>query len=76
MGTVDAVDTSETSGSHSHKHDADSCDSSVCCAIYARFDSEISAKYTPLVSQLVTTERYQKLPTIVIPIFIPPQNHA
>jgi hypothetical protein len=76
LGNVDAADTSGTSGSHSHKHDADSCDSTICCAEYESLDSGITIKYAPLVSVLVTTERYQELPMVVIPIFIPPQNLA
>jgi hypothetical protein len=74
LGNVDTANTSGTSGSHSHNHDADDCDSSVCCAEYVTMDSEITVKFAPLVSALVTTERYQKLPTVVMPIFIPPQN--
>jgi hypothetical protein len=76
LGNVDTADTSGTSGSNSHNQDIDSCDSTVCCAEYVPMDSEITIKYAPLVSVLVATERYQKLPTVVIPIFIPPQNLA
>jgi hypothetical protein len=76
LGNVDAADTSDTSGNPSHNNDADNCESSVCCAEYVNPDSGVTLKYAPLVSVLVMTERYQKLPTVVIPIFIPPQNLA
>jgi hypothetical protein len=32
--------------------------------------------YTPIVSVIVTPERFQELPMVVMPIFIPPQNLA
>jgi hypothetical protein len=37
-------------------------------------DSEITVNYAPLVSVIVIPESYQKLPKVVIPIFVPPQS--
>ena len=76
LGNPDTVDTSGTSGNNSHIQDADSCDSTVCCAVYVNLNSEITVMYAPLVSVIDTHERYQELPNVVMPIFIPPQNLA
>jgi hypothetical protein len=70
------MDTSGSPGSHSHNQDADNCDTTICCAEYINISSGITISYTPLVTALVVPERYQKLPIIVLPIFIPPQNLA
>lgn len=59
-----------------HNQDVDNCDSTVCCAQYVSLNSWFAVVYAPLVSVFVTFEPYQKLPDVVIPIFIPPQNLA
>jgi len=74
LGGNDLVDTSETSANHTHDQNTDSCDSTVCCAEYAPLDSGAALLYQPLVSALITNERRSRLPSVVIPIFIPPQN--
>jgi hypothetical protein len=74
MGNPDVADTPCKSGSHSHSQDADSCDSTVCCAEYTSPKSGISVVYLPLVSEIVVPQQYQKLPNVVIPIFVPPQS--
>lgn len=76
LGHTDIVDTSGNPQSPSHSQDADNCDSTFCCAYYIIQLPEIAVNYAPLVSTFVMPERYQKLPTVVIPIFIPPQNLA
>lgn len=77
LGNSYSVDTADNSGSHTHSSkDADSCDSSFCCAEYIIQLPEITAVYAPSVSVTSLPESYQQLPTVVIPIFIPPQNFA
>jgi hypothetical protein len=76
LGNQDIVDTTGNSKSHTHSQNADNCDSTFCCADYVVQLTGITVNYTPLVSSFVMPERYNKLPTIVIPIFIPPQNFA
>ncbi len=71
-----SADTSGQSGSHTPGHDDDGCDSTVCCAEYVHLDSGITIIYAPLVSVNNLPVPYQKLPPVVIPIFIPPQNLA
>jgi hypothetical protein len=75
-GHPDSADTSGQSGSHTHDQDSDNCDSTVCCAEYVSLDSVITINYTPLVSVSIPSGQYQKLPPVVIPIFIPPQNQS
>jgi hypothetical protein len=70
----DISDTSGVPGSHSHSHDADNCDSTFCCAECTHLQHEIPVVYSPRVTVLEIFERYQHFPTVVIPIFIPPQN--
>ncbi len=70
----DTEDTSGKSGNHSHDQDTDSCDSTVCCAEYVNLSPDNTVIYAPLVSVVVTPETFQKLPKIVIPIFVPPQS--
>jgi hypothetical protein len=74
LGGSDMVDTTNQSGSHSHTHDSDNCDSTLCCADAVIPFSEITLTYAPIVSVYVVPERYQRLPNVVIPIFLPPQN--
>ncbi len=74
LGNHDTADTSETSGNPSHSQDADSCSSTVCCAAYTIQNFETMVVYVPLVSAIVTSERHHELPTVVIPIFVPPQS--
>lgn len=76
LGSTDIVDTSGHSGSDSHSHDGDNCESNICCvdAVFPCFVDMIP--YAPLVSLYVVPERDQQLPSVVIPIFIPPQNLA
>jgi hypothetical protein len=76
LRTPDIVDTSDNFGSNSDNNDADSCGTTVCCAEYIIQDAGITLKYAPLESLLITPERYYELPTVVIPIFVPPQNLA
>ncbi len=73
MGNADTIDTSGTS-SHSHHQDADGCDLTVCCAEYINLHSGIAVIYAPLVSVIIPRERYQKLPNVIRPIFVPPQS--
>lgn len=71
----DVVDTSDDSGSRLPSHqDSDGCDSAVCCAEYIHFGFRTMLVYEPLVSVALASEQHPRLPTIVIPIFIPPQN--
>jgi hypothetical protein len=74
LGHQDSADTSGQSGSHTHSQDSDDCDSTVCCAEYVSVDSVITINYSPLVTIDFPSRMYQKLPPVVIPIFIPPQN--
>jgi hypothetical protein len=79
LGKPDSADTSGTTGttgSSTHSQDADNCDSTFCCAVYLHDDTRAAIIYLPLVSALFPPERSQKLPKIVIPIFIPPQKLA
>ena len=76
LGAPDTVDSSGKSGCPSHNQDADSCDSTVCCAEFTHLNDGISVAYAPLVSLLVTPEKYQKLPKVIIPIFVPPQSRT
>jgi hypothetical protein len=66
-------DTVDTSGTTTHSHDADNCDSSACCAVCIHADSLIAVTYAPLVSDYVVSEQYFEFPQVVIPIPIPPQ---
>ncbi len=74
LGSPDVVDTSGGAGSNSHNQDSDNCDSTFCCAVYVNLNTEITVVYAPLVSLIVTDDRYQQLPNIVSPIFVPPQS--
>jgi hypothetical protein len=76
LDNPDTADSSGKSGSHSHSQDADSCDTTICCEEYINLSSEITIIYAPLVSAIVTHECYQRLPKVVIPIFVPPQSLA
>ena len=71
-----SVDTSGNSGSHSHNQDVDVSDSTICCEENVYLNSLITVIYAPLVSVIVLPERYQELPNVVIPIFVPPQSLA
>ena len=68
------VDASGKSGGNPHNQDADVCDSTVCCEENMYLNSKITVNYAPLVSVIVISESYQKLPKVVIPIFVPPQS--
>lgn len=68
------TDTSGNGTHHSHSQDSDNCDSTVCCADSGIQLTGIFASYAPVVSEIVTTESYQRLPAIVMPIITPPQN--
>jgi hypothetical protein len=74
LGGADLADSSEDTGRHSHNQDADSCDSTVCCAACIQLNSGVTLVYTPLVSPFRLPERNQYLPQVVIPIFVPPQS--
>jgi len=76
LRTPDIVDTSGNSGNYSHDQDTDGCDTTVCCAVYISQNAGVTVKYAPRESLLITQERYYELPTVVIPIFVPPQNLA
>ena len=76
LGKPDSADTSGTTGSGTHSQDADNCDSTFCCAAYLHDVTKATVIYLPLVSVFFPSERSQKLPKIVIPIFIPPQKLA
>ena len=76
LGSPVAADTSGKTGCPSHNQDADSCDSTVCCAECIYLNPGISVVYAPLVSLLVTPEKYKKLPKVIIPIFVPPQSRT
>jgi hypothetical protein len=71
-----SVDTSGNSGSHSHNQDAEFCDSTICGEENVYLNSLITVIYAPLVSIIVVPARCQKLPKVVIPIFVPPQSLA
>ncbi|MDD2898680.1 MAG: hypothetical protein PHI31_08185 [Desulfuromonadaceae bacterium] len=70
------ADSSGKAGDHPSTEDPDGCDSTVCCAMFVQTVCEVSLKYAPLVTVDVAFIRYPKLPTVVLPIFIPPQNCA
>jgi hypothetical protein len=76
LGSPSTEDTSGKSGSYPHNQDADSCDSTICCEENICLNSEIAVFYSPLVTVLIIPERYQALPKVVIPIFVPPQSLA
>jgi hypothetical protein len=76
LGSPDVVDTSGQADSHSHNHDSDNCDSTVCCAVCLHQFNDTLVNYTPSVSVTIPPEKYQHLPDVVMPIFIPPQNLA
>jgi hypothetical protein len=74
LGGADITDSSGEPGRHSHDQDADSCDTTVCCAECLHSLSGITLVYAPSVSELRIPERHQNLPQVVIPIFVPPQS--
>lgn len=74
LNSPNAVETLDESGNQSSSQDADRCDSTLCCGECICQNSGITVSYAPLVSVIVTSERHQILPNIVIPIFVPPQN--
>ena len=74
LGSADITGSSGEPGRHSYDHDADSCDTAVCCAECLYSTSGITLIYAPLVSELLIPERHENLPQIVIPIFVPPQS--
>ena len=74
FGAADIADSSEGSGQQSHNHDADSCDTTVCCAECLHMGCGITLVYAPLVSPFRVPEPNQYLPQVVIPIFVPPQS--
>ena len=74
LGSTDIADSSGEPGRHTHDQDADSCDTTVCCAVCLHSASRITLIYAPLVSELRIPERHQNLPQVVIPIFVPPQR--
>jgi hypothetical protein len=76
LGNPVAVDSSGNSGSHSHNHDGDKCDSSICCADYIFQSTGVVVIYAPLVSVIVPPTRFQKMLTVIIPIVVPPQTLA
>jgi hypothetical protein len=71
-----ATDTSDTSGSHSHSQDVDSCGSHDCGDDCIKLSSAITVIYAPLVVETRKPERNHDVPNVVMPIFIPPQIHA
>ena len=74
LGNTDTADTSGKSGSHSQNQDLDSCDTTVCCEENICHTSGINVVYAPLVLVISMFSRYQELPNVVIPIFVPPQS--
>jgi hypothetical protein len=71
----DVVDTSDDSGNRLPFHqDSDGCDSAVCCSEYIHFGFRAMLVSETLVSVALVSGQHPRLPTIVIPIFIPPQN--
>lgn len=74
LDSQDTADSSGKSGSHSNSQDADNCDSTTCCAEYTSKNALLNVIYQPLVSVNLPPKRYQKLPEVVIPIFVPPQS--
>jgi hypothetical protein len=75
-GNPDTMETPGKSGNNPHNQDADSCDSTNCCEENIYLNAEISVIYSPLVTVIIIHERYQELPKVVIPIFVPPQRLA
>jgi hypothetical protein len=73
LGLPDSADTSET-GHQSQSHQADSCDTSVCCGACLINSFAKVTFNAPLVVMTVTPEQYKMLPEIVMPIIVPPQN--
>jgi hypothetical protein len=76
LGHSDIFDSSSNSNYDTHGQDNDNCESSICCADYTVQLPEIMLSYAPLISSFVLIEQYHKLPLIILPIFIPPQNLA
>ncbi|MFZ4856947.1 MAG: hypothetical protein ACOYL3_11170 [Desulfuromonadaceae bacterium] len=74
LGATDIADSPGEPGQHSHNRDADSCDTTVCCAECLHIRSGITLIYAPLVSPFRLPERNHYLPQVVIPIFVPPQS--
>ena len=74
LTTPDFANSTDTSEDPSHHHDSDNCETTSCCAVCIIMTHEIKINYSPLVSILVVSERHQKLPTVDLPIFVPPQS--
>lgn len=74
LDAPDTVDISDTSGETPSHHDSDNCDSTVCCAEYIGQSFSTTVAYAPIISVTAAPEQFKKLPRVVIPIFIPPQN--
>ena len=74
LGSAEVADSSGAPERHSHNHDADSCDTTVCCAECLHMETGITLVYAPLVLPFRLPERKHYLPQVVIPIFVPPQS--
>jgi hypothetical protein len=72
----DATETSDTSGSHSHSQDVDSCGSHDCGDDCIKLSRAITVVYAPLVVDVLKPERNHDMPKVIMPIFVPPQIHA
>lgn len=74
LSTPDFTNSTGKSENPSHHHDSDNCETTSCCAVCIFPAYEIIINYSPLVSIFVASERHQKLPTVDLPIFVPPQS--
>ena len=58
-------------------NDCDECDSCIHCACHAPLTVQtFQLRYAPLIITLSATDPFKHLPEVVLPKFIPPQNHA
>lgn len=76
LDASDTVDVSDSADAATPHHDSDNCDSTVCCAEFIGQSFTASIVYAPVISVASTPEQFKRLPRVVIPIFIPPQNFA
>ena len=76
LGDLDSVAASTDSADTASHHDSDNCDSTFCCAEYIGQSFVTTVSYAPVISATPPLEQFRKLPRVVIPIFIPPQNLA
>ncbi len=57
------------------EHGAGGCDASCsCCSCFAPLPQGVTIDFIPVVTSMIPFERFQTLPQVYLPIFVPPQN--